>query len=160
MIALFYEDHEIGLKATIGSHRFTRDEIVAFARDFDPQPFHVDEAAGAASIFGSLCASGWHTVSASMRVLIDYREGLRAAARLRGETPPPPGLGLGVRNLRWSAPVRPGDEIVFTFETLSARVTRRPEWGVVTGGMACVNQDGREVCSYTMLAQMGRRPQA
>ena len=120
-----------------------------------PQPFHVDEAAGAASIFGSLCASGWHTVSASMRALVDYREGLRAAARARGETPPPPGLGLGVRNLRWSAPVRPGDEIAFTFETLSARVTRRPEWGVVTGGMACVNQDGREVCSYTMLVADG-----
>jgi acyl dehydratase len=160
VIVLFYEDHEVGQKATIGSHRFTRDEIVAFARDFDPQPFHVDEAAGAASIFGSLCASGWHTVSASMRVLIDYREGLHAAARARGEVLPALGLGLGVRNLRWSAPVRPNDEIVFTFEVLSARATRRPEWGVVTAGMACVNQDGREVCSYTLLSQVARRPQA
>jgi acyl dehydratase len=158
MIVLFYEDHEVGLKATVGSYRFTREAIIAFARDFDPQPFHLDEAAAAKSIFGGLCASGWHTVSASMRVLVDYRDGLRAAAQARGETLPPFGLGAGVRDLRWLAPVRPGDEIVFTFAVLSSRLTRRPEWGLVTGGMSGVNQDGREVCSYKLMSQVARRP--
>ena len=158
MIALFYEDHEIGLKATIGSYRFTREAIVAFARDFDPQPFHLDEAAAAKSIFGGLCASGWHTVSASMRVLVDYRDGLRAAALARGEALPQIGLGAGVRDLRWLAPVRPGDEITFTFALTSARVTSRPEWGFVAGAMSGVNQDGREVCTYTLLSQIARRP--
>lgn len=160
MIALFYEDHEVGQKAAIGSYRFTREAIIAFASDFDPQPFHLDEAAAAKSIFGGLCASGWHTVSASMRVLVDYRDGLLAAARARGEALPAAGLGVGARNLRWSAPVRPGDEIAFTFEVLSARVTKRPEWGLLTGAIACVNQDGREVCSYALISQIARRPQA
>ena len=86
MIVLYFEDHEVGQSAAIGSYRFTREAIIAFARDYDPQPFHLDEVAAAASLFGGLCASGWHTVSASMRVLIDYREGLRAAARARGES--------------------------------------------------------------------------
>src|SRR5580704_3742221 len=123
MIGLYFEDHAVGQSAAIGSYRFTREAIIDFARDYDPQPFHLDEAAAAASIFGGLCASGWHTVSASMRVLVDYREGLRAAARARGQTPPSLGLGAGVRELRWKMPVRPDDVIAFTFAVEAKRDT-------------------------------------
>ena len=157
MTVLFWEDHQAGQAATIGSHRFTREAILAFARDFDPQPFHLNEAAAAASIFGGLCASGWHTVSASMRALVDYREGLRETAKARGEPLPPLGLGLGVRDLRWSAPVRPDDLVTFTFEVQSKRGARRPEWGLVASRIAGVNQDGVEVCSYTLLSLVARR---
>jgi acyl dehydratase len=157
MIGLFFEDHEVGQSAAIGSYLFTREAILAFARDYDPQPFHLDEAAAAASLFGGLCASGWHTVSASMRVLVDYRDVLLAAARTRGEAPPPLGLGAGVRELRWKMPVRPGDVIAFTCAVQVKRDTRRPEWGLVTEAMSGVNQDGREVCSYSLMSLMARR---
>lgn len=158
MTTLFYEDHAVGGKATLGSHRFTREAIVAFARKFDPQPFHLDEAAAAKSIFGGLCASGWHTVSASMRRLVDYRAAARAEAAARGESLPPLGLGAGVRDLRWIQPVRPDDVVTFTYEVLSKRATRRPEWGLIAGRMVGVNQDGREVCSYTLLSLVAHRP--
>jgi acyl dehydratase len=80
MIGLFYEDHRVGQSVTVGAHEFTREAIIAFARPYDPQPFHLDDAAGATSLFGSLCASGWHTASVCMRLLIDCRDGRRAAA--------------------------------------------------------------------------------
>lgn len=157
MISLYFEDHEVGQSAAIGSYRFTREAIIAFARDYDPQPFHVDEVAAAASLFGGLCASGWHTVSAAMRVLVDYRGGLLAAAQARGEALPPVGLGAGVRELRWKMPVRPDDVIAFTCAVQAKRDTRQPQWGLVTGAMSGVNQDGREVCSYSLTALFARR---
>ena len=158
MTVLYFEDHAVGGKATLGSHSFTREAIVAFARKFDPQPFHLDEAAAAASIFGGLCASGWHTVSAAMRQLVDYRAAARNAAAARGEPLPPLGLGAGVRDLRWLLPVRPDDVVTFTYEVQSKRVTRRPEWGLVAGRIVGVNQDGREVCALTILSLVARRP--
>ena len=158
MTALYFEDHVVGGKATLGSHRFTREAIVGFARKFDPQPFHLDEAAAAASIFGGLCASGWHTVSAAMRQLVDYRAAARNAAAARGESLPPLGLGAGVRDLRWLLPVRPDDVVTFTYEVQSKRGTRRPEWGLVAGRIVGVNQDGREVCALTILSLVARRP--
>ena len=67
----FYEDFVIGAENRLGSHEFTREAIILFATAYDPQPFHVDDAAGAASIYGSLCASGWHTACICMRTLIE-----------------------------------------------------------------------------------------
>ena len=158
MIGLWYEDHEIGQTAPLGAHRFTRDAILEFARKFDPQPFHLDEAAAAKSIFGGLCASGWHTVSVSMRLLVDGRHAWRRALATPGEKPPPLGLGRGVRDLRWSAPVRPGDEIAFSLRIDSMHETRRPEWGLISMRIIGVNQDGREVCAYTLIGLAARRP--
>ena len=157
MIGVYYEDHEVGQTARLGAHRFTREAILEFARKFDPQPFHLDEEAAAKSIFGGLCASGWHTVSASMRLLVDGRSGQRAAAAARGEDPPPLGLGAGVRDLRWSAPVRPGDEIAFSLRVESLRETRRPDWGLIGMRIVGVNQEGREVCAYTLVGLAARR---
>lgn len=157
MIALFYEDHQVGQGTTIGSHEFTREAIIAFARAYDPQPFHLDDAAGAASLFGSLCASGWHTASMCMRTLIDFREAQRAAAAARGEPLPALGLGAGIRDLRWTSPVRPGDVITYSAQVESMRETRRPQWGIVGIRATGVNQNGREVLSYTSQALVARR---
>jgi acyl dehydratase len=158
MIGLWYEDHEVGHTAPLGAHRFTREAIVDFARKFDPQPFHLDEAAAAKSIFGGLCASGWHTVSVSMRLLVDGRRAQRKGVATLGEKPPPLGLGRGVRDLRWPAPVRPGDEIAFSLRIDSMRETRRPDWGLIGMRIVGVNQDRREVCAYTLLGLAARRP--
>jgi acyl dehydratase len=157
MIGLWFEEHEVGQTAQLGAYRFTREAILDFARKFDPQLFHLDEAAAAKSIFGGLCASGWHTVSVSMRLLVDARRAQRKALATHGEKPPL-GLGRGVRDLRWPAPVRPGDEIAFSLRIDSMRETRRPDWGLIGMRITGVNQDGREVCVYTLMGLAARRP--
>jgi acyl dehydratase len=157
MIGLWYEDHAVGQAASLGSHTFTRDEIVAFAQKYDPQPFHLDEAAAAKSIFGGLVASGWHTVSVSMRLLVDGRRGQHQAAAAKGEAPPPLGLGRGVRDLRWTAPVKVGDTIAYSLRVESMREIRRPGWGLIGMRISGVNQDGREVCAFTLFGLAARR---
>ncbi len=157
MIGLYYEDHRVGQTATVGSHQFTREAIIAFARAYDPQPFHLDDAAGAASLFGSLVASGWHTASVCMRLLVDYREERRAAAAARGEPLPALGVGLGIRNLRWANPVRPGDVVTFSGRVESMRETKRPQWGLIGSRATGVDQSGREVLSYSSRVLVARR---
>ena len=107
----FYEDYVVGDENVLGSREFTRDAMLAYARAYDPQPFHVDEAAGEASIFGSLIASGWHTASVGMRAIVDSRDAQRKEAQARGETLPKLGVSPGFRDLRWPNPVRPGDVV-------------------------------------------------
>jgi acyl dehydratase len=157
MIGLFYEDHRVGQAVAVGAHEFTREAIIAFARAYDPQPFHLDDAAGAASLYGSLCASGWHTASVCMRLIIDYRQAQRAAAAARGEPLPPLGLGAGVRDLRWPNPVRPGDVVAYSARIDAMRETRRPQWGIIGVHAIGVDQLGREVLAYSSQALVARR---
>ncbi len=157
MIGLYYEDHQVGRTTTIGAREFTREAIIAFARAYDPQPFHLDDAAGAASLFGSLCASGWHTASVCMRLVVDFREAQRAAAAARGEALPTRGVGLGVRDLRWISPVRPGDVVTYSVRVESMRETKRPQWGVIGFQATGVDQSGREVLSYFSHGLFARR---
>ena len=81
----FWEDIAVGERAELGRHTFTAEDIKAFARRFDPQPFHLDEAAAARSHFGALCASGWHTASMWMRLMVEYQNREDDARRARGE---------------------------------------------------------------------------
>jgi acyl dehydratase len=157
VIALFYEDHRVGQSAVVGACEFTREAIIAFARAYDPQPCHLDEAAGAASRFGSLCASGWHTASVGVRALIDYREAQRAAAAARGEPLPPLGVGAGVRHLRWANPVRPGAVVTYSARVEAMRETKRPQWGLISSRAIGVDQHGREVLSYLCHVLVARR---
>jgi acyl dehydratase len=159
MIAMFYEDHRIGQRATIGAHEFTREAIVAFARAYDPQPVHLDEAAGAASRYGSLCASDWHTACVCMRLLVDFREAQRAAASALGETLPQLGVGAGLRAMRWPHPVRPGAVVTFGAEIESMRETKRPQWGMIGSRSFGVDQEGREVLSFSSHVLVARRGQ-
>jgi acyl dehydratase len=109
----FFEDHVIGARVGIGSHTFTADAIKAFAVQFDPQPFHLDEAAAARSHFGGLVASGWHTAAICLRLLVEDRHRRQAELRRRGEAVARTGPSPGLRNLQWPRPVRAGDTIAY-----------------------------------------------
>lgn len=135
----------------IGRLTFTRDEILRFAQAYDPQPFHVDEAAAAASHFGTLVASGWHTACAWMGFFVRTH---RAAEILPPEHPAviaPVGVGFGMSDLKWLAPVRAGDTIVFFTEVLAARPSgSRPGWTIYHRRNSARREDGTEVLSFEL----------
>lgn len=132
---LYWEDFHVGETLTYGATTVTRKEIVEFASEFDPQPFHVDEAAAAESPFGGLIASGWQTACLFMRMLVDHVL-CRAAA-----------MGSpGVRTARWLKPVRPGDTLSVRHTTLRKSVhPRRPELGFIDNSFDITNQHGEVV---------------
>ena len=146
----YFEDFKPGEVIELGSRTITKEAIVAFATEFDPQVFHVDEEAAKQTIYGGLLASGWHTGSLLMRLLY---EGL-----LKGTV----SLGSpGIDELRWLRPVRPGD-------TLSARMTvtesipsrSKPDRGIVRTSTEILNQHGEIVMTVRGLGMFGRRPPA
>jgi acyl dehydratase len=145
---LYLEDIVEGSVVECGARTITRDEIVAFAREFDPQPFHVDEAAAAQSAFGGLIASGWHTASLCMRLIVDRFVGQAAS------------LGSpGVDELRWLRPVRPGDTLSVRARILAVTPSRsKPDRGSVRVGYECSNQHGDVVLTMTGIGLFLRRP--
>ena len=153
----FWEDFHVDETSRLGSHHFTRDEIIAYASAFDPQPFHLDDDAAKASIFGGLCASGWHTGCVAMRVIIDSRDSIRAEAMARGEAVPQLGVSPGFVNMRWPVPTRPGDTLTFSSRVLSKRETKRPQWGLVALRTTGVNQNGQEAISFESQVFVARR---
>ena len=153
----WYEDAKIGDEWRIGAHEFTRDAIIAFAREYDPQRFHLDEEAAKHSMFGGLCASGWHVAAASMRALVDFRAAGFAEMAARGETPPPLGVSPGIANLRWPVTTRPGDVVAFFARVLDKRETKRPDWGIVGFRIWGINQNGKEAISYENRPFVARR---
>lgn len=155
----FYEDLVIGDTVALGSHTFTAEEIKAFASAYDPQPFHLDEAAARASHFGGLCASGWHTCAMWMRLMIEAVEKGRAAARAQGLPIAERGPSPGFRDLRWLKPVYAGDTITYAATLTGKRVSAsRPGWGLVTHHNTGVNQKGELVMEFTASAFLQRRP--
>ncbi len=145
---LYWEDFPVGCVIDCGTHRMQRDEIVAFAAEFDPQPFHLDERAGEASLFGGLSASGWHTCSLCMRMMCD-------AYLLRSSSLGSPGMD----ELRWLKPVRPGDTLSLRMTITESRVMRsRPGVGLVRCLWELRNQHADDVLRMTGWAMMGMRP--
>lgn len=139
----YFEDLVIGETMQLGSHRFTREEIVDFARRYDPQPFHLDEAAGAQSLFGGLAASGWHTAAVWLRHLIDARRRIADQMVLRGERPARYGPSPGFEALRWPKPVLVGDTIRFSTRIKQKVDSRsRPAVGLVASDNEGFNQHG------------------
>jgi acyl dehydratase len=135
--SLFYEDFAVGDTVEMGRRLVDRDEVIAFARAYDPQPFHVDEQAARESFFGGLIASGWHTCAMVMRMMCDSY--LLDAASLGSP---------GVDQVRWLKPVRPGDEIRAVRTVTGRRVSRtRPEVGIVDSRWEVFNQHGELVMS-------------
>src|ERR1700757_1775958 len=112
------DDLELGERTALGGWTFTAEGIKAFARRFDPQPFHLDEAAAARSHFGRLCASGWHTACVWMRLMIDYRRREDEQRGARGEMVPRLGPSPGFRDLEWLKPVHVGDTISYATEVV------------------------------------------
>jgi acyl dehydratase len=139
----------LGTTITLGSHTFEPDEIKDFARKYDPQAFHVDEAAAERSVFGRLCASGWHTASMWMRYNLKKREDM-GARPWDGPGPRPEfGPSPGFTDLKWLRPVYAGDTITFTRTALSHRaMNTRPGWRVLTIRCGAHNQDGAPVLTF------------
>ena len=145
----FFEDIPVGERSRIGSHSFTVEAIKRCAGAFDPQPFHVDEAAAEKSHFGRLCASGWHTLAVWMRLNIrDMQrngEEREAAGTPTARMGPSPGFDA----LQWLRPVYAGDTISFEHEVLSKKASRsRPEWGLISFRNIGRNQAGEDVISF------------
>jgi acyl dehydratase len=156
----YFEDVRVGDTHEVGRHTFNADEIKAFARRFDPQLFHLDEAAAEASHFGALCASGWHTAVVWMRLMVDHRRGLIEAARSRGEPVANVGPALGIRDLKWLKPVYVGDTIVYSTEVLETRGSNsRPGSGLMTLRSTGTNQNGELVISFVSTTLVERRPE-
>jgi len=154
----FFEDIQVGQRREIGSFTFTADGIKAFAAQFDPQAFHLDEEAGRKSLFGGLAASGWHVGSVCMKVLV--ADGQREASEMvaRGEKVGVWGPSPGFRELRWIRPVLAGDTISFASEIESLRASSsRPEWGVLEARNTGTNQKGEPVFSMLAIAFVPRR---
>lgn len=154
---IIFEQIIIGETFDCGSHRFTAEEIKRFAAVYDPQPFHMDEAAAAKSHFGKLCASGWHTSAIMMRQFVKHIGGEIDAAKARGGPAPHLGPSLGVDDLKWLKPVFAGDEIAFSGEIVDKRASgSRPGWGIVSVKSTGINQRGEAafVCTGHILVAM------
>ena len=143
---LYLEDLHVGQTFVTGSVSVTTEAIKAFALQYDPQPFHLDEAAAADSLFGGLAASGWHTAALSMRLLVD---GLPFAGGL---------IGVGGETT-WPRPTRPGDTLTVHVEVLEITPSRsRPDRGMVRTRNETRNQNGEPVQISTLGIVAWRRP--
>lgn len=145
----FFEDIRLDETVELGTHRFTRDEIIDFASRFDPQRFHLDEAAAAQSLFGGLCASGWHTACVWMQLMAAYRARVIAEMTAAGEPVARHGPSPGIRELKWIKPVYVDDEITYRWTPLErADVAKRPELGMLVSLNEGLNQKGELVFSF------------
>lgn len=149
-MTIYFEDVEVGESHELGSRTVTREEILEFAEEYDPQPFHVDEGAAEESMYGGLIASGWHTAALSMRLFVDGWMTDRASMGARG-----------VDELRWYRPVRPGDTLSASVEVLGKRPSESaPDRGHVRTKLVGRNGGGERVISWTALGMIERREPA
>jgi acyl dehydratase len=147
-VTRYFEDYVPGTTVDCGSFSLSEAEIIAFAKEYDPQPFHVDPVAAKDGPFGGLIASGWHTTSMMMRLLVD------------GYVSPESSLGAaGVDELRWPKPVRPGDKLHVRATVLEARrSSSKPDRGIVKTLMELTNRDGDLVMKATAINFIRLRP--
>jgi acyl dehydratase len=154
----FFEDIEIGQRRELGSFTFAAEDIKRFARQFDPQRFHLSEEEGRNSLFGGLAASGWHVASVCMKVAVANGQRVAREAAARGETVAVWGPSPGFRELRWLRPVLAGDTLSFTGEVETKRTSNsRPEWGIVQIRNSGTNQRGELAFSFLATAFVPRR---
>ncbi|WP_417451485.1 MaoC family dehydratase [Kordiimonas sp.] len=149
MFEIFYEDLVIGQKETFGHYEVTREEVIEFAGKYDPQPFHLDEEAAKDSVFGGLCASGWHTCAMMMRMMVDHMKE-RGLASLGSP---------GIDGIEWKRPVFPGDILSAEGETTAKRDSAsRPKLGLVKSTYHIKNQRGETVMIMRGNAMVAKRP--
>jgi acyl dehydratase len=157
----YFDDIAIGDRMELGSHTFTAEDIKTFAGQYDPQAFHMDEAAAAQSHFGALCASGWHTIAVWMRLRVLYGRREDAERAARGEVIAKLGPSPGFRELRWLKPVYVDDTITYASEIAEKRASQsRPGWGLVFARNTGTNQKGEVVMSFIGSGFVERRPGA
>ena len=147
----YFEDVEVGRRQAFGSYAVTREEVMAFALQYDPQPFHLSDDAAAATHFGRLSASGWHTCAMTMSMVVDNMKAYDQA-----------GLGSpGIDELRWIKPVYPGDTLRCETEVLDKRASRsRPEMGSFRTQLTVFNQHDEPVMSFVSIGLIKTRPPA
>ena len=143
----WFDDLKLGMRFVTAEKLVTHDDIVRFAREFDPQPFHLDEAAAEHTVLKGLAASGWHTAALSMRLIWEIRP-----------FGPHPIFGLGVDELRWLAPVRPGDTLRLEGEVIELIPSKRRPQGTVRIKWTAFNQHGEEVYTFTPIGIVPRKP--
>lgn len=145
----YLEDLSVGMKASFGAYEVTREEVLEFARKYDPQPFHLSDEAAARTHFGRLAASGWHTAAMTMAMLVEHLG-----------VDPQAGLGSpGVDELRWLKPVYPGDTLSVVTEIVEVTPSRsKPELGSFKSNVTVSNQDNVAVMRFTSIVLMLRRP--
>ncbi|MGJ5206732.1 MaoC family dehydratase [Bradyrhizobium sp. HKCCYLR20261] len=146
-MTLTFEDFPQGHFGSFGPRHVTRDEIIAFASEFDPQPMHLDEEAAKQSMLNGLSGSGWHLCSLMMRMMFEGFIGRTAS------------LGSpGVNEVRWMSPLRPDDELMLDVEVVEARVSRsRPSTGIVTFKCSVRNETGERLCEMVSPIIVERR---
>ena len=146
---IYFEDLEIGAETEFGSYAVTREEVLEFARKYDPQPFHLSEEAAAKTHFGRIAASGWHTCAMAMAVI---------ARKVVAEEQA--GLGSpGVDELRWLKPVYPGDTITVRSTLVDKTPSRsKPDIGSFRSLTTVTNQDDVAVLTFTSIVLIRRRP--
>jgi len=147
----YFEDVEVGATTVFGDYDVTREEVLEFARKYDPQPFHLSDEEAAKTHFGRIAASGWHTTAMTMAVIARHVVDDRQA-----------GLGSpGVDELRWLKPVYPGDRLTVRGEVIDKTASRsKPHIGTIRTKTIVSNQDGVDVMSFTSIVMMLRRPEA
>ena len=146
---IYFEDLEVGTETYFGSYEVTREEVLEFARKYDPQPFHLSDEAAAKTHFGRLAASGWHTAAMTMAVIARHVVAHEQA-----------GLGSpGIDDLRWKKPVYPGDMLHVNGEIVEKTLSRsRPEMGSFRTHTTVTNQNGVLVMTFTSIVLIRRRP--
>ena len=158
MKGLWFEDIAVGERLGLGSFHFSPGEIIAFATAFDPQPFHLDEAAGRASYLGGLCASGWHTAAVFIRQIVRNRMAGNAAAQARDVRLPAVGPSPGFRDLRWPKPVFVGDTLDYRARVCEKiDLKSRPDRGILASEIQARNQKGEIVFAVTSQILVERR---
>jgi len=144
---LYLDDLHVGDRFGSGTIEVTEESIIAFAREFDPQAFHLDKTSAEQSIFKGLAASGWHTAAMSMRLFVT------GELKLTGGS-----VGLSVDELRWPQPVRPGDILRLTTEILEVRASRsKPDRGIIRIRNVTTNQRGEVVQIFMAFVMVRRR---
>ena len=146
---IYWDDIAVGAETLFGHYEVTREEVLEFARKYDPQPFHLDDDAAARTHFGRIAASGWHTCAMTMAVIARHVVATDQA-----------GLGSpGVDELRWLKPVYPGDRLTVSGKVVEATPSRsKPGIGSIRTATEVTNQDGVPVMRYNSIVLMRRRP--
>ena len=148
---IYFEDLETGAETEFGTYEVTREEVLEFAKKYDPQPFHLSDEAAAKTHFGRIAASGWHTAAMTMAVIARHVVKHEQA-----------GLGSpGIDELRWKKPVYPGDTLTVRGEVLEKTPSRsKPEIGSFRTRTTVTNQDGDTVMTFVSIVLIRRRPEA
>jgi acyl dehydratase len=153
---MWLEDIALGDTMTLGSYSFTEENIVAFARKFDPQPFHIDRAAAEAGPYGGLIASGWHTSAVWMRLMVGHRH---AEIQSGMEATQGDYLSPGVREIKWLKPVRPGTTLTYTSRPFNiVEWPTRPHQGLLQSMNEARDEAGEIYYSFISQVFISRRP--